>query len=87
MKDVTRTLVRYIVAARFEDIPPQVRREATRALLNAHGCAIIWWRCTNTSVLTPRCAINHAASTVLPNAVVAESTPKSCASIAAPAFR
>jgi hypothetical protein len=31
------------------------------------------------SVLTPRCAMSHAATTVLPNAVVAASTPVSCA--------
>ena len=36
-------------------------------------------RCTSTSVLTPRCAMSHAATTVLPNAVVAASTPVSCA--------
>ena len=39
-------------------------------------------RCTRTSVLTPRLAISQAATTVLPNAVVAANTPVSCASIA-----
>ena len=39
-------------------------------------------RCTKTKVLTPRCAISHAASTVLPKAVVAAKTPVSWASIA-----
>lgn len=35
---------------------------------------------------TPRCAISHAAMTVLPKAVVADSTPFSCASIASAAI-
>ena len=45
-------------------------------------CSSSWRRCTSTSVLTPRCAMSQAAITVLPNAVVAASTPVSCASIA-----
>jgi 2-methylcitrate dehydratase PrpD len=40
MNDVTFTLARYIVNSRFADIPQTVRHEATRALLNALGCAI-----------------------------------------------
>ena len=38
--DVTRTLVRYLVGSRAQDIPAEVRHEASRALLNALGCAI-----------------------------------------------
>jgi 2-methylcitrate dehydratase PrpD len=38
--DVTRTLARYLVAARYEDLPAAVRHEAARALLNWLGCAI-----------------------------------------------
>ncbi len=38
--EVTRTLARYIVASRYEDIPAPVRHEASRALLNWCGCAI-----------------------------------------------
>ena len=40
MNDVTGILARYIVGARFTDIPQKVRHEATRALLNCLGCAI-----------------------------------------------
>ncbi len=40
MNDVTGILARYIVNARFADIPQNVRHEASRALLNALGCAI-----------------------------------------------
>jgi 2-methylcitrate dehydratase PrpD len=40
MNDVTVTLARYIVNSHFADIPQRVRHEATRALLNALGCAI-----------------------------------------------
>jgi len=40
MNDVTGILARHIVGARLEDIPQQVRHEATRALLNCLGCAI-----------------------------------------------
>lgn len=38
--EVTRTLARYIVQSRYEDIPAPVRHEAARALLNWCGCAI-----------------------------------------------
>jgi 2-methylcitrate dehydratase PrpD len=38
--DVTRTLARYLVQSRWEDIPQRVRHEASRALLNWLGCAI-----------------------------------------------
>ncbi|HEX2826274.1 MAG TPA: MmgE/PrpD family protein [Burkholderiales bacterium] len=36
----TRTLSEFLVASRYEDIPESVRHEASRALLNALGCAI-----------------------------------------------
>lgn len=39
-RDVTRTLARYVVGARFEDLPAAVRREATRTFLNWVGVAI-----------------------------------------------
>lgn len=38
--DITRTLSRYLVSSRYEDIPAEVRHEASRAILNALGCAI-----------------------------------------------
>ena len=38
--EVTRTLARYVLAARPADIPANVRHEAARALVNALGCAI-----------------------------------------------
>jgi 2-methylcitrate dehydratase PrpD len=38
--EVTRTLARFIVNSRYEDIPPPIRHEAARALLNWLGCAI-----------------------------------------------
>ena len=38
--DVTRTLARYLVGARYEDLPASVRHEAARALLNWLGCAV-----------------------------------------------
>ena len=38
--DVTRTLARYIVTARPEDLPAPVIKEAQRTLLNWAGCAI-----------------------------------------------
>jgi 2-methylcitrate dehydratase PrpD len=38
--DVTRTLARYLVKSRWEDIPQRVRHEASRALLNWLGCAV-----------------------------------------------
>lgn len=37
---VTQTLARHLVAARAQDLPPDVVHEATRALLNWLGCAI-----------------------------------------------
>ncbi len=40
MNDVTRTLARYLVHARREDLPAPIRHEAARALLNWLGCAI-----------------------------------------------
>jgi len=40
MNDVTGILARYIIESRPADIPPAVRHEATRALLNGLGCAI-----------------------------------------------
>jgi 2-methylcitrate dehydratase PrpD len=38
--DVTRTLARYLVSARYDDLPAPVRHEARRTLLNWMGCAI-----------------------------------------------
>jgi 2-methylcitrate dehydratase PrpD len=38
--DVTRSLARYVVAARPEDLPAPVRKEAVRTLLNWVGCAV-----------------------------------------------
>jgi 2-methylcitrate dehydratase PrpD len=37
---VTRTLARYVVESKYENIPAPVRHEAARALLNWCGCAI-----------------------------------------------
>ena len=37
---VTRALARYLVAARYDDIPAAVRKEAQRTLLNWMGCAV-----------------------------------------------
>ena len=39
-KDVTRTLARYIVAAKAADLPAAVRKEASRTLLNWVGCTV-----------------------------------------------
>jgi 2-methylcitrate dehydratase PrpD len=39
-KGVTRTLARYVVNAKYEDLPPAVRKEATRTLLNWVGVAV-----------------------------------------------
>lgn len=39
-KDVTRTLARYLVAAKYADLPLAVRKEAQRTLLNWMGCAV-----------------------------------------------
>jgi len=38
--DVTRTLARYVLNARYSDVPEPVRREARRSLLNWMGCAV-----------------------------------------------
>ena len=38
--EVTRILARYIVNAKWEDVPEPVRREAARTLLNWTGCAL-----------------------------------------------
>jgi 2-methylcitrate dehydratase PrpD len=40
MTEVTRILARYLVGARPEDVPAEVRREATRSFLNWLGCAV-----------------------------------------------
>jgi 2-methylcitrate dehydratase PrpD len=39
-KDVTRILARYLVGAQYDGLPPEVRREARRTLLNWVGVAI-----------------------------------------------
>jgi 2-methylcitrate dehydratase PrpD len=39
-RNVTRTLARYLVAARFEDLPEPIREEAARSLLNWIGVAV-----------------------------------------------
>ena len=38
--DVTRTLARYVLSVRYEDLPEPVRKEARRTLLNWVGCAV-----------------------------------------------
>jgi 2-methylcitrate dehydratase PrpD len=38
--DVTERLARYVVAARYEDLPADIRKEARRTFLNWTGCAI-----------------------------------------------
>lgn len=38
--DVTGALARYIVGARYEDLPANVRKEGARTLLNWVGCAV-----------------------------------------------
>lgn len=40
MTDVTRALARYLVSARREDVPDDVRREAVRSILNWVGCTV-----------------------------------------------
>jgi 2-methylcitrate dehydratase PrpD len=40
MNDVTRRLARYLVGARFGDLPPSVRAEAARSLLNWMAVAV-----------------------------------------------
>ena len=37
---MTRTLARYVLGVKYEDLPPAVRKEAQRTLLNWTGCAI-----------------------------------------------
>jgi len=37
---ITAALARFIASARWEDLPPHIRREAKRALLNICGCII-----------------------------------------------
>ena len=37
---VTRALARYVVSAGYADVPPAVRKEARRTLLNWMGCAV-----------------------------------------------
>ena len=37
---VTRALARYVVEARYAEVPPAVRKEAQRTLLNWMGCAV-----------------------------------------------
>jgi 2-methylcitrate dehydratase PrpD len=39
-KDVTRTLARYVVTAKYDDLPQNVRKEGVRTLLNWVGVAI-----------------------------------------------
>jgi 2-methylcitrate dehydratase PrpD len=38
--DVTRTLARYVLSVRYDDLPDPVRKEARRTLLNWVGCAV-----------------------------------------------
>ena len=38
--DVTGTLARYLVSARYENLPANVRKQGTRTLLNWVGCAV-----------------------------------------------
>jgi 2-methylcitrate dehydratase PrpD len=38
--DVTRTLARYVLSVRADDLPERVRKEARRTLLNWVGCAV-----------------------------------------------
>src|ERR1043166_6508049 len=38
--EITRLFARYVVESRYESIPPDVRHEAARALLNCLGCAL-----------------------------------------------
>ena len=38
--EVTRILARYLVNARYEDLPPTVRKEGVRTLMNWVGCAV-----------------------------------------------
>jgi 2-methylcitrate dehydratase PrpD len=38
--DVTRILAKYVVGAKYGDLPAPVRKEASRTLLNWVGCAV-----------------------------------------------
>ncbi len=38
--DVTRTLARYVLSVRYDDLPDPVRKETRRTLLNWVGCAV-----------------------------------------------
>lgn len=38
--DVSGTLARFVVESRWEDVPPAIRREARRGILNAAGCIL-----------------------------------------------
>ena len=38
--DVTRTLARYVLSVRYEDLPEPVRKEARRTLVNWVGCTV-----------------------------------------------
>jgi 2-methylcitrate dehydratase PrpD len=38
--DVTRSIARYVIAGRYDDLPAAVRKEACRTLLNWVGCAV-----------------------------------------------
>jgi len=38
--DVTRTLARYVLSVRYDELPDPVRKEARRTLLNWIGCAV-----------------------------------------------
>ncbi|MGH8639769.1 MAG: MmgE/PrpD family protein, partial [Burkholderiales bacterium] len=40
MNGTTQTLARFIEASSWSDVPPDVRHEAARAILNWLGCAI-----------------------------------------------
>src|SRR6185369_6146005 len=69
--------------------PPMVPASPSPSERNARSrsahCATSCRRWTRTSVLRPRRAISAAATTVLPNAVVAASTPQSWAASASAA--
>ena len=38
--DVTRTLARYVLSVRYDDLPEPVRKEARRTLVNWVGCTV-----------------------------------------------
>ena len=56
-------MARYVVNARFEDIPQPVRKEATRTLLNWVGCAV-----GGSRHQTLDCAIGACVELALPRA-------------------